>query len=292
MKVLVIVKASRASEAGEMPSQALLAAMGKYNEELADAGIMLSGEGLHPSSKGVRVGFSGRNRTVIDGPFAETKELIAGFWMWNVRSMAEAVEWVKRCPNPHEEECEIEIRPVFSADDFGSEFTPELREQEASIRAQGLGLGKIHFENGKDISIAGHNQTYNAQTRSQIPDQWKRFAPQLDKVPGQIGKASYGICWNNKPNSVFDYLSGVEVAGSAKLAAEFQRIALPARRYAVFTHDGHVSALPQTIDAIWEKWVPECGLKIAQAPCFERYTEDFDPQRGRGGTEIWIPLDA
>lgn len=136
MRVIVIVKASKESEAGAMPDKRILTEMGKFNEELAKAGIMLAGEGLHPSSKGKRVKFSGKSRTVIDGPFAETKELIAGFWIWQVRSMEEAIEWVKRCPNPHNEDSEIEIRPVFEADDFGAEFTPELREQEERIRKQ------------------------------------------------------------------------------------------------------------------------------------------------------------
>jgi hypothetical protein len=136
MRFMVIVKASRASEAGEMPGEELLAAMTAYNEELVKAGVMLAGEGLQPSSKGVRVRFSGRERTVIDGPFAETKELIAGFWLWQVESLAEAIEWVKRCPNPHDEETEVEIRQVFEADDFGAEFTPELREREERLRDQ------------------------------------------------------------------------------------------------------------------------------------------------------------
>jgi hypothetical protein len=133
MKVMVIVKASKASEAGEMPSTELLTQIGKYNEELVKAGIMLAGEGLHPTSKGVRVKFSGPNRTVIDGPFAETKELIAGYWLWQVRSMKEAIDWVKRCPNPHHDDSEIEIRPVFDVEDFGEAFTPELRAQEERI---------------------------------------------------------------------------------------------------------------------------------------------------------------
>lgn len=136
MKVMVIVKASKGSEAGEMPSEKLLTDMGNYNEELVNAGIMLAGEGLHPSSKGYRVRFSGPNRTVVDGPFAETKELIAGFWLWNVKSMEEAIEWVKRCPNPMMEDSEIEIRQVFEAEDFGEAFTPELREQEERIMAK------------------------------------------------------------------------------------------------------------------------------------------------------------
>jgi hypothetical protein len=136
MKVMVIVKATKASEAGQMPSQQLLSDMGKFNEELVKAGIMQAGEGLHPSSKGARVRFSGKGRTVIDGPFAETKELIAGFWLWKVSSLQEALDWVKRCPNPHEEECEIEIRPVFEVEDFGDAATPEIRERDARLRAQ------------------------------------------------------------------------------------------------------------------------------------------------------------
>jgi hypothetical protein len=136
MRVMVIVKATKDSEAGVLPSKELLTEMGKFNEELVKAGIMLAGEGLQPSSKGKRVRFSGRQRTVIDGPFTETKELIAGFWLWQVRSMEEAVEWVKRCPNPHPGESEIEIRQVFEAEDFGPELTPELRDQEERLRAQ------------------------------------------------------------------------------------------------------------------------------------------------------------
>jgi len=133
---MIIVKATKDSEAGIMPSEKLLAEMGKFNEELAKAGVLLAGDGLHPSSKGARVRFSGSKRTVIDGPFSETKELIAGFWLWEVKSKEEAIEWVKRCPNPHNVDSEIEIRQVFEAEDFGADFTPELREQEARIRAQ------------------------------------------------------------------------------------------------------------------------------------------------------------
>jgi hypothetical protein len=136
MRFIVMVKASPESEAGVLPSQELLTEMGKFNEELVKAGVMLEGEGLQPSSKGVRVKFSGAKRSVIDGPFAETKELIAGFWIWQVRSKEEAIEWAKRCPNPTGAEGELEIRQIFEADDFGAEFTPELREQEERLRAQ------------------------------------------------------------------------------------------------------------------------------------------------------------
>jgi hypothetical protein len=136
MRFMVIVKANEDSEAGVMPSEEMLTAMGKYNEELVKAGVMLAGEGLHPSSKGARVRIHGKERTVIDGPFAETKELIAGFWLIQAKSLEEAIEWVKRAPNPMEGESEIEIRQVFEADDFGNELTPELREQEDRIRAQ------------------------------------------------------------------------------------------------------------------------------------------------------------
>jgi hypothetical protein len=136
MRFIVMVKASPESEAGVLPSQELLTEMGKFNEELVKAGVMLEGEGLHPSSKGARIKFSGSKRTVIDGPFAETKELVAGFWVWQVRSKEEAIEWAKRCPNPTGAEGELEIRQIFEADDFGAEFTPELREQEERLRAQ------------------------------------------------------------------------------------------------------------------------------------------------------------
>jgi hypothetical protein len=136
MRFMILVKADKNSEAGVMPSEKLLAEMGKYNEELVKAGVLLAAEGLHPSSNGARVKFSGSQRTVIDGPFPEAKELIAGFWLIQVKSKEEAIEWVKRCPNPHDTETEIEIRQVFEAEDFGPEFTPELREQEKRQRAQ------------------------------------------------------------------------------------------------------------------------------------------------------------
>ena len=136
MRVMVLVKANEQSEAGVLPSEELLTAMGRYNEELVKAGIMLAGEGLHPSSRGARIQFSGENRTVVDGPFTEAKELVAGFWLWQVKSMDEAIEWARRCPNPTGEDSVLEIRPVFEAEDFGSALTPELREQEERLRAQ------------------------------------------------------------------------------------------------------------------------------------------------------------
>ena len=137
MRVMVIIKATKSSEAGDMPSEALLAEMGEYNEALVKAGVMLAGDGLHPSSKGKRVRFAGGKKTVVDGPFAETKELIAGFWIWQVRSMDEALEWIRRCPDPMPgEESEIELRPVFEAEDFGEALTPELRAQEDALRAE------------------------------------------------------------------------------------------------------------------------------------------------------------
>lgn len=142
MRVMVIVKANKDSEAGQMPSQQLLSDMLAYNEELVKAGIMLAGDGLHPSSRGKRIRFSGDKRTVIDGPFAETKELIAGYWLWQVRSMDEAVEWAKRCPNPMEGESELEIRQIFEADDFGAELTPELRAKEERLRKEAEALSR------------------------------------------------------------------------------------------------------------------------------------------------------
>lgn len=136
MRCMILIKANRDTEAGVMPSEQLLTEMGRYNEELVKAGIMLAGEGLHPSSRGARVNFSGNSRHVSDGPFTETRELVCGFWIWQVRDLDEAIEWVKRCPNPTGEDSEIEIRPIFEAEDFGAEFTPELREQEDRLREQ------------------------------------------------------------------------------------------------------------------------------------------------------------
>src|SRR5215831_11247474 len=142
MRFMIIVKATKDSEAGVMPSEQLLTEMGKFNEELVNAGVMLAGDGLHPSSKGARVTFSGTKRTVIDGPFVETKELIAGYWLWQVKSKEEAIEWVKRCPNPMPGESEIEIRQIFEAADFGEALTPELKEQEQKLRAESEELNK------------------------------------------------------------------------------------------------------------------------------------------------------
>ena len=292
MKVMVIVKASKSSEAGEMPSTELLTAMGKYNEELAKAGIILDGAGLTPSKQGARVRFSGSSRAVIDGPFAETKELIAGFWVWKVKSLQEAIEWVKKCPNPMNEESDIEIRPFFEVEDFGEAFTPELREQDASIRAQGLGLNSPEFKNGPDLLIAGLNQRYTMETRIGIPQQWERFVARVRALPALQGATFYGVCWNTKPDCGLDYLTGVDASSSAQVPSDFTSLKLVARRYAVFTHPGHVSAIAKTIDTIWTKWVPDCSLKIATAPCFERYTHEFDPATGMGGMEIWIPLEA
>src|SRR5262245_41648507 len=292
MRFMIIVKASKDSEAGVMPSERLLAEMGRFNEELAKAGVLLAGEGLQPSSKGARVRFSGKERTVTDGPFAETKELIAGYWLWQVKSKQEAIDWVKRCPNPHDEECELEIRQIFEADDFGAEFTPELRKQEARVRAQALGLKVPRFEQGREMTVAGISARYSFDTRAKIPEQWQRFAPRMGKVPGQVGKDSYGVCWNVSPGGNFDYLSGVEVGRPTDLPQDLVHLRLAPRAYAVFTHPETVASIGTTIDKIWKEWVPQAGLKIGAAPCFERYTEEFDPKSGKGGMEIWIPLDG
>lgn len=293
MKVMVIVKATKGSEDGELPSEKLLSAMGKYNEELVEAGIMLAGEGLKSSSQGVRVRFSGENRVVTDGPFAETNEVIAGFWLWKVKSMDEAIEWVKRCPNPMMEDSDIEIRPIFEAEDFGEAFTPELREQEAAVRAKALGLGTLAFRPGQRLLISGLNESYSAATRGKIPEQWQRFALHLGKVPGQVGKDAYGVCWKTDSHGNFEYLAGVAVASPEGLPADFKTIEVDAPRYAVLGHAGHVSTISATIDAIWTKWAPDCGLRLAHnAPCCERYTPEFDPRTGFGGMEIWISLEG
>jgi AraC family transcriptional regulator len=292
MKVMVIVKASKDSEAGEMPSQQLLTEMGQFNEALAKAGIIVDGAGLHPSSKGARVRFSGKHRSVMDGPFAETKELIAGYWLWKVNSMQEAIEWVKKCPNPMNEDSDIEIRPVFEAEDFGEAFTPELREQEAAVLATGLGLGFPRFEDRLESRIGGLNASYTTETRIRIPQQWDRFAPYMGKVPGRVGSDSFGVCWDAKPNCDFQYLTGVEIADASQLPADFVSVKVAAGRYAVFAHTGHASSIAKMIDAIWQQWVPKSGLKISPGPCFERYTAEFNVRTGLGGMEFWVPLMA
>lgn len=292
MKVMVIVKASKDSENGVMPSTELLTEMGRFNEQLAKAGIMLDGAGLMPSSRGARVHFSGKNRTVIDGPFAETKELIAGFWVWNVKSLQEAIDWVKKCPNPMMEDSDIEIRPYFENEDFGDALTPELADQFAATHATSLGLNTPVFKSGPAMTIAGFKQHYTAETRIGIPQQWEKFVPTAPSIPTLKGMSFYGVCWNTNPNCEFDYLTGVEVSDASKLPSQFKSVDLPACRYAVFAHTGHVSAIPKTIDTIWSKWVPNCGLKTAKSPCFERYTSDFNPGTGMGGMEIWVPLES
>lgn len=289
---MVIVKASKGSEAGEMPSTELLTAMGNYNEQLVKAGIMLDGAGLTPSSSGARVRFSGTKRTVIDGPFTETKELIAGYWVWKVKSLEEAIEWAKKCPNPMNEDSDLEIRPYFESEDFGEAFTPELREQEAAIRAISYGLNEPTFQMGPEMTIAGLNHTYTMETRVGIPGQWERFVPKASSIPDAKGTDFYGVCWNNTPDCGFDYLTGIQVTSTKKLPAEYKSVTLAPRRYAVFAHTAHVSAIPKTLETIWSKWVPESALNIAKAPCFERYTSEYNPSTGMGGTEIWVPLEA
>jgi AraC family transcriptional regulator len=289
MKVTVLVKVNQDSEAGVLPSKEVFAEMGKFNEALVKAGVLLAAEGLHPTSKGVRVRCTGKDRMVIDGPFAETKELLAGFWLWQVKSVDDAIEWVKRSPM---QEGEIKIRPVFEFADFGAALTPEIRQQNERLRAESesFRLDPPRFENGRELLIAGINVRYTFETRVQIPAQWERFAPLLGKVPGQIGKTAYGVCWNYQPGRGFDYLCGVEVSSAAGLPADFSHVRLPAQRYAVFIHSKHVSLIPNTLDAIWRKWLPNSGYQAAETPSFERYSEDYNAQTGMGGTEIWVPI--
>jgi AraC family transcriptional regulator len=206
--------------------------------------------------------------------------------------MQEAIDWVKRCPNPMNEDSDIEIRPLFESEDFGEAFTPELREQEAAILATTYQLEMPTFKLGPDMMIAGLNRSYTAESRVAIPQQWEQFVSQAKSIPGAEGTTYYGVCWNTKPNCEFDYLTGVEIATASKLPPQFTSLKLIAKRYAVFPHSKHVSMIPKTIDAIWTKWVPNCGLKVAEAPCFERYTSEFNPATGMGGMEIWIPLNS
>jgi predicted transcriptional regulator YdeE len=268
--------------------------MGQFNEELVKAGIMLSGEGLHPSAKGVRVRFSGKERTVMKGPFTETNELVAGFWVWQVKSMDEAIAWVKRCPNPMLRDSEIEIRPIFTPEDFGAALTPELKEQSDRLcaEAQSYNLEPPRVEQGPEKVIVGLNGSYTLATRTQIPELWKRFVPHLVTIPGQVGDATYGVCWNFKPGVGFDYLAGVEVKNGAPLPQELTQVRLAAGRYAVFTSRQHISTIGATLDAIWTKWLPNSGHQPTGTPSFERYGPEFNPQTGMGGFEIWVPVKS
>lgn len=290
MRVMVMVKATKSSEEGVMPVKEMFEAMMAFNEALVNAGIMQSGDGLKPSSEGVRVRFSGGKRIVSNGPFAETNELVAGFWIWNVANMEEAIRWVKRCPNPMLEDSDIEIRPFYEASDFGDEFTPEMREKSAGIHAKGMGLGTLEFKDIEAITVAGLSQHYNFETRKNIPLQWNRFAGEVSAIPNRTGNTHFGVCWNTQADCSFDYLTGVAVSHTGDLPKDMTHLVLPAGRYAIFQHQGHVSEMPQTMDAIFNQWAPECGLNLAQAPCVEHYTEAFDPKQGAGGIEIWVAI--
>jgi predicted transcriptional regulator YdeE len=295
MKVMVIVKASKDSEAGVMPSEELLRDMGNFNEALVKAGIMLSGDGLYPSSAGARVRFSGKDRTVVNGPFAETKELIAGYWIWQVKSMEEAIEWVKRCPNPMPGDSELEIRRVFATEDFAAQDpTGEVRAQEERLiqEIESYRLEGPRFETTKDMTIAGLSRSFTMENRAQIPELWEKFVPWLGKVPAQKGKVTYGVCYGGGSDCSFEYMAGVEVQNIMDLPSGLTHLRLPAQRYAVFSHTKHVSKLPETFDAIYSKWLPRSGLQAAQGPAFEKYTEDFCAESGLGGIEIWVPVKA
>lgn len=287
MKVIVFVKASSSSEAGQMPSEELITAMMQYNQQLVDAGIMLGGDGLQPSTKGVRVLFSGAERAVKLGPFPHTNEIVAGYWLWQVKSMEEAIEWVKRCPNPMPEDSEIEIRPVFSAEDFGEAMTPELREQEERMRA--LVPEPDRWEKKTARVFAGISRNYPMSEREKIPAQWEEFVPYLGKLSNRSSDDCFGICWSANAEN-FDYMTAQEVSSKTGLPEGLTTLELAPQHYAVFIHNGHVSAISQTIGAIWEKWLPASGLKAANAPCYERYTTEFNPHTGLGGMEIWIPI--
>ncbi|WP_437204111.1 GyrI-like domain-containing protein [Planctomicrobium sp. SH664] len=294
MKVMVIVKATKDSEAGVFPSQQLIVDMGNYNEQLVKAGIMLSGDGLQPSSAGARVYFKGPQRTVVDGPFTETKELVAGFWIWRVKSMEEAIEWALKCPNPHNEDCHIEIRPCYSGDDYAEwDETGEMVAQENRLRAEVFGLSAPRYEQAGELRIAGSNARYTAQTRVNIPSQWEKFAPHIGYVPGQVGgMTAYGVIWNGNERGEFDYLCGVEISGTEALPQEMTSVQLSPQKYVVFTHEQHISKIHDTLQAIWNDWIPDSALKVVHGPWFEKYTEAFNPETGYGGTEIWIPVES
>lgn len=290
MKVMVLVKATADSEAGVMPPEQLLKEMGDYNEELIKAGIILAGDGLKPSSEGVRIRFQGASRSVVDGPFAETKELVAGYWVWQVASMDEAIAWVKKCPNPMPGDSEIEIRPIFGLEDFGEQMSPELREREERQAAEvaGYQLQEPRWEVGAERIVAGPKRHFTAATRAEIPQLWC----ELEKARVGLstkGADSFGVCWGSVEEG-FDYLAGVEVSEGSPLPEGVEKATLPAQRYAIFTHGGDVTRIAATCDAIWNRWLPNSGHQAADAPFFERYTEEFDLETMSGGIELWIPI--
>lgn len=287
MKVMVFVKATASSEAGKMPDEALITAMMQYNQQLLDAGILLGGDGLHPSKNGARVRFSGDSRTVIQGPFPHTEEIVAGYWLWQVNSMEEAIEWVKRCPNPMPEDSEIEIRPIFGPEDFAEVMTPELQQREEQMRNQVPEPDR--WEKKPARLFAGIERHYTEQNRYQIPEQWQVFAPYIGHVPDQTGTDSFGICTGCSDGGV-DYMSAVEIRSADQLPDGLVSRTLPAAHYAVFIHREHVSRVGETLHAIGQKWLPASGLQADGSPWFERYTAAFDPETGLGGTEVWVPI--
>lgn len=297
MRVLVLVKASKGNETGVISSDTFIQEMGFYTEALSKAGILLAGEDLLPSSYGIRVRMSGKERTVIHGPFQEIRDLLSAFWIWQVKSMEEAIDWVKKYPNPvpGESSFELEIRPLCTPDNFET-VSPsgELRFAGDIPRtvSQGRPLDPPSFKQIKEKTIIGHNVTYDMESRTSIPDQWANFVPHLGKVPGQIGKDSYGVSWNFKKGSGFDYLCGVEVNPETAVPSLWARVTLPGQLYAVFTHKEHVSQLPEMIDAIWNDWIPFSGHKPSPKPCFEKYDESFNGETGMGGMEIWVPIES
>lgn len=289
MKVMVIVKASPSSEAGVMPSEELMAEMGAYNQKLIDAGIMLAGEGLHPTSRGYRVRFSGANRTVVRGPFTETNELIAGYWLWKVQSIEEALEWVKQCPNPMLEDSEIEIRQVYDMEDFGEVMTPELKEQDLGQRAKLAGLGWLGIQDSSERKLLGVGKKYSAETRFRIPEQWHQFVGMLPQLQGNHHPETYGLITPVSGCSEIHYLTGVEPINSSNTPQTFTSGNIPAGNYAVFAHEGHVSKIPDTMQKIGEI-LSESGYSSESGISFEKYTAKFDPMKGTGGIEIWVSI--
>ncbi len=287
-----MVKATAESEAGVMPSEQLLTDMGNYNQQLIDAGIMQGGEGLRPSLDGVRIRFRESDRTVVNGPFSETRELIAGFWIWRVQSMDEAIAWVKRCPNPMEGESWIEIRTIFEADDFGDAFTPAAREQEARQRGVILGLAPLRLETRGPLPVVGLSGRFGSDAFEDLSELWQRFAPQIGQVPGQVGTTAYGVSWNFSTDGQFDHLAGVELAANSPLPAGLEQVTVPAGTFVVFPYPGHISALPATWRTIWSDWFPASGYQPTHGSCVEQYSSEFNPATGTGGIELWIPIQT
>ena len=252
----------------------------QLTRDLNERGQYLGASPLEPVALATSVRVRDGKRLVTDGPFAETREQLGGFFLIEAKDLDEAIDIASRIPGARKGT--VEVRPVLALAGL-----PEP----AAGAAQSSAIAPARIEQGRDLLIAGLQSSYTNESRVSIPLQWQRFGAFLGRVPGQVGQASYGVCWSGDGQCDVEYLTGVEVKEAVGLPSEFQQVRLPARRYAIFEHREHISTIGATLDAIWSQWRPSSGDQCdAKSPWFERYDERFNPQTGAGVTEIWIPL--